>query len=148
CGHGADRHSELGRPGPNRLGLSSNPQPRLVEGVRDLSSTPLPQKADRSARIADRRTRGEAYRMSDTSGSLTRHAAMVACLTVSIAARAFAQAPAPPAPAPDFLTRYDFQLMGAALAIDDPRFSWDTHFGGDLDLFDYVKGRLSIAADY
>jgi hypothetical protein len=65
-----------------------------------------------------------------------------------IAATAFAQTPAPPAPAPDFLTRYDFQLTGAALAIDDPRFSWDTHFGGDLDVFDYVKGRLSIAADY
>jgi hypothetical protein len=67
---------------------------------------------------------------------------------MSIAATAFAQTPAPPAPAPDFLTRYDFQLSGVFLAIDDPRFSWDAHFGGDLDLFDYVNGRLSVAADY
>jgi hypothetical protein len=86
--------------------------------------------------------------MSDTAGSLTRHATLVACLTLAVAVSASAQTPAPPSPTPDFLTRYDFQLSGVVLAIDDPRFSWDTHFGGDLDVFDYVKGRLSAAAEY
>ena len=28
---------------------------------------------------------------------------------------------------------------GTALSGDDPTFSWDTHFGGDIDLVDYVR---------
>jgi hypothetical protein len=64
---------------------------------------------------------------------------------------------APPA-APDFLTRYDFHLAAAALASGDDqvaangghfsRFSWDTHFGGALDVVDYVGGRAGINVDY
>lgn len=54
-----------------------------------------------------------------------------------------------PAPAePGVVTRYDFHLTGTALGIDDPRFSWAAHFGGDMDLIDYVVGRASISADY
>jgi len=49
---------------------------------------------------------------------------------------------------PEFLPRYDFHLSAAALANSDPRFSWDTHFGGDVDVFDYVKGRTSTILDY
>jgi len=86
--------------------------------------------------------------MPDTPGSLTRRAATAACLTLIVAARAYAQSPAPPPPAPDFLTRYDFHLAANVLAIDDPRFSWETHFGGDLDLVDYVVGRASMLVDY
>ncbi|MEO8256800.1 MAG: hypothetical protein ABI868_05565 [Acidobacteriota bacterium] len=86
--------------------------------------------------------------MPDTPGSLIRRAATVACLIVIAAAPAFAQAPAPPSPSPDFLTRYDFHLAANVLAIDDPRFSWETHFGGDLDVVDYVVGRASIVVDY
>jgi len=86
--------------------------------------------------------------MPDTPGSLTRRAATAACLTLIVAARAYAQSPAPPPPAPDFLTRYDFHLAANVLAIDDPRFSWETHFGGDLDLVDYVAGRASMLVDY
>jgi len=48
----------------------------------------------------------------------------------------------------DFLTRYDFHLSAAALSNDDQRFSWDTHFGGDLDAVDYIVGRTSFRLDY
>jgi hypothetical protein len=46
------------------------------------------------------------------------------------------------------MTRFDFHLMAAGLSNEDPRFSWDTHWGGDFDFLDYVKGRLSFLADY
>jgi len=86
--------------------------------------------------------------MSDTPGSLIRRAVVAACLAFIVAVPAFAQSPAPPSPSPDFLTRYDFHLAANALAIEDPRFSWETHFGGDLDLVDYVHGRASMLVDY
>ena len=54
---------------------------------------------------------------------------------------------APPA-SPQFLSRYDFHLSAAALANDDQRFSWDTHFGGAIDIVDYVYGRLATVLDY
>jgi hypothetical protein len=82
-----------------------------------------------------------------------RRAALAACLTLTAVASAFAQPPDQPVvvPAPDsaeFLSRYDFHLAAAALAVSDPRFSWDTHFGGALDVVDYVHGRAGIAVDY
>jgi hypothetical protein len=88
-----------------------------------------------------------------TTGSLMRRAALAACLTLAAAASAFAQPPDQPTvvPAPDageFLARYDFHLSAAALAVSDPRFSWDTHFGGSLDVVDYVHGRAGIYVDY
>ena len=62
---------------------------------------------------------------------------------------AFAQQPlASPPTSPQFLSRYDFHLSAAALANDDQRFSWDTHFGGDIDIVDYVYGRASTVMDY
>ena len=48
----------------------------------------------------------------------------------------------------DFLTRSDFHLSAEHLSGDDPRFVWDTNFGGDLDLVDYGTGRLTFAANY
>ena len=86
--------------------------------------------------------------MSDTPGSLSRHAAATACLVFMFAAHALAQSPAPEPATPDFLSRYDFHLTANALAIDDQRFSWDVHFGGDLDVADYKVGRTSILIDY
>ncbi len=86
--------------------------------------------------------------MPDTPGSLKRHAAAAACLVLIFAAHALAQSPAPAPPAPDFLSRFDFHLAANTLRIEDQRFSWDTHFGGDLDLVDYVSGRASILVDY
>jgi hypothetical protein len=77
-------------------------------------------------------------------------AALAACLTLSCVVSAAGQQPvtSPAPPGPEILSRYDFHLTGEALSISDPRFSWDTHFGGSMDLVDYVVGRASIAADY
>jgi len=78
-----------------------------------------------------------------------RRAALAACLFLGFASRLLAQTADPPAATgADFLTRYAFHLSANALAIDDPRFTWDVHFGGDLDVIDYVKGRLTGVADY
>lgn len=77
-----------------------------------------------------------------------RHAAFAACLALAWTANAFAQSPAAAPPSPDFFTRYDFRLSANALAVEDQSFSWDAHFGGALDLVDYVVGRTSILVDY
>ena len=67
----------------------------------------------------------------------------VACLALFVTSPAAAQQPlASPPTSPQFLSRYDFHLSAAALANDDQRFSWDTHFGGDIDVVDYVYGRI------
>ena len=91
--------------------------------------------------------------MAENTGSLKRHAARAACLALLCASIASAQQPdqpvVSPAPAaPEFLSRADFQRSASALAIDDIRFSWDTHFGGSVDLVDFVTGRAGIYADY
>jgi hypothetical protein len=59
-----------------------------------------------------------------------------------------AQVTEPPAATAGLLTRYDFHLGAASLASSDERFSWDAHFGGDLDLIDYGAGRASVLVDY
>ncbi len=40
--------------------------------------------------------------------------------------------------------------VGRALSLPSPdeRFSWDTHFGGDMDIVDYVGGRVNVLVDY
>jgi hypothetical protein len=89
--------------------------------------------------------------MPDTTRRLIPRAALAALLLVASAPRAHAQtSPAiAPAPAtPDFMSRYDFHLSAAAVSINDPRFSWETHFGGDIDVADYIVGRSSILVDY
>ncbi|HEY2907133.1 MAG TPA: hypothetical protein VGJ29_14620 [Vicinamibacterales bacterium] len=89
--------------------------------------------------------------MPDTTRRLIPRAALAALLLVASVPPAHAQTtPAiAPAPAtPDFMSRYDFHLSAAAVSINDPRFSWETHFGGDIDVFDYVVGRSSILIDY
>jgi len=87
------------------------------------------------------------------SGSLIRHAARAACLALFLSYSAAAQEPVQPiaSPAPDkpgFLTRGDFQIAGSALADDDVRFQWDTHWGGSFDMFDYGAGRVGVYANY
>jgi hypothetical protein len=47
-----------------------------------------------------------------------------------------------------FLPRYDFHLAADHLSSDDPKFVWDTNFGGDLDFVDYGFGRARFAANY
>jgi hypothetical protein len=80
---------------------------------------------------------------------LTRLAA-AACLAL-LAARSVGaqQEPLPVAPATaQFMSRYDFRMTGTALTERDERFQWDTHWRGEFDLVDYVRGRLGFMADY
>jgi len=87
--------------------------------------------------------------MQDTPGSLIRHAAAAACLMLWMGGTAQAQSPAPPPAGPEFFSRSEFHLSANSLGgSDDDRFSWDAYFGGNLDVFDYVKGRASILVDY
>src|SRR3954470_9257256 len=48
----------------------------------------------------------------------------------------------------EFFPRYDFHLGAEHLSQADPRFVWDTNFGGDMDLVDYRAGRTTFAANY
>ena len=91
--------------------------------------------------------------MADTDGSSLRRAAFAACLLTLLASQARAQYTAPPGiaakpAAPDIFTRTSFHMFASKLSIDDPKFDWDAHFGGDLDVIDYVRGRLVLIADY
>ena len=47
-----------------------------------------------------------------------------------------------------FFPRYDFHLSAEHLSKDDPRFVWDTNFGGDMDFVDYGFGRTRFGANY
>ncbi|HXD73574.1 MAG TPA: hypothetical protein VN628_07555, partial [Vicinamibacterales bacterium] len=79
----------------------------------------------------------------------------VACLSLLLSTPAFAQVSGPqpleaPNPNFEFLSRYDFQLE-ANLIGGDPNpdlFRWDAHFGGEFDVVNYVKGRLTVVTDY
>jgi len=95
---------------------------------------------------------------------------MIVCLLLTRAAVAAAQQPlvAPPPPVPAFFTRFDFHLTAAWLGDSPPvtpavpplsgqaaalyaaahRYSFDTHWGGSLDFFDYVLGRTALIIDY
>jgi hypothetical protein len=88
--------------------------------------------------------------MPDTVRSVIQRALAGAGLVIALAIPAFAQQPLPDAPEQvEFFPRYDFHLSAAGLGSDDhARFLWDTHWGGDFDLVDYVKGRVSFLVDY
>lgn len=48
-----------------------------------------------------------------------------------------------------FLPRASFHMGAEHLSgIEDPRFRWDTNFGGELDFVDYTHGRLTFFANY
>ena len=73
-------------------------------------------------------------------------------LTLILAASAFpatAQTTPPPAPAGvEFLSRFNFYVGLEHLVSSDERFVWDANWGGDLDLLDYVAGRINFVANY
>jgi hypothetical protein len=72
-----------------------------------------------------------------------------ASLVVLLSSPLAAQQPRSDPPAsPQFLSHYDFHLSAAALANEDQRYSWDTHFGGEIGIVDYVVGRTSTIIDY
>ena len=47
-----------------------------------------------------------------------------------------------------FIPRYDFHLSADHLSTDDPRFVWDTNFGGQIDLLDYGFGRATFTGNF
>ncbi len=74
---------------------------------------------------------------------------LAVCLAAAVVTPARAQTRlVEPPPGPDVLTRADFHLGAAMLGSDDERFGWDTHWGGEFDLVDYVKGRFTFLGDY
>ena len=78
-----------------------------------------------------------------------RLAALAAAFLIGVSASARAQEPLAVAPAQlEFLSRLDFHMYAAGMSEDDIQFHWTTDFGGDVDLLDYVAGRLSIVARY
>ena len=87
--------------------------------------------------------------MIDDIGSLMGCAVLAACLVLGVAGRAQSQEPRtdPPDHA-EFMSRFNAHLSAAGLASEDPRFSWDTHWGGDFDFLDYVRGWFSFLVDY
>jgi hypothetical protein len=48
----------------------------------------------------------------------------------------------------DFLSRFAFHVGLEHLSSDDPRFVWDAHWGGELDLIDYGRGAMTFFATY
>ncbi len=59
-----------------------------------------------------------------------------------------ARGESPTLPELSWLTAYRFHLAAASVRTDDPRFDWDAHFGGDVDVLDYGSGRVNLLADY
>ncbi len=58
------------------------------------------------------------------------------------------QNPAATAPAVEFLPDYDFHLNMEHLSHDNPRYVWDTNFGGELGIIGYGSTRLTFVANY
>ena len=75
-------------------------------------------------------------------------AALLAWLVAAPASAQLIQPTVTPSNGIEFLPRYDFQMSASALAIDNPRYSWDAHFGGQFDVVDYQAGRLGVRVDY
>ncbi len=78
----------------------------------------------------------------------------IVCFVVLLAATASAQQSGPqPLEGPiehfEFFSRYDFQLMANVLSgHEGNQFRWDTHFGGEFDVLNFVKGRATVVTDY
>ncbi|HUK35083.1 MAG TPA: hypothetical protein VLV86_14285 [Vicinamibacterales bacterium] len=83
-----------------------------------------------------------------------RRAIALVVLFVSLPLAAVAQQPGPqPLTGPlehfEFLSLYDFQLEINVLSGDNGnQYRWDTHWGGAVDVLNYVKGRVSFVGDY
>jgi hypothetical protein len=87
--------------------------------------------------------------MPHTPGSLIHRLAAAVGVLLVLAAPVAAQKPEPnPPETPEFMAGYDFHLEAAGLSSGDERFTWDTHWGGDVDIVDYVAGRAKVLVDY
>ena len=87
---------------------------------------------------------------------IRRHAALLwrlfgALAMVATASSVVAQTIVPanaPVNGTGFFPRFDFHLGADHLSNPDPRFVWDTNFGGDMDFVDYGRGRTTFLANY
>jgi hypothetical protein len=88
--------------------------------------------------------------MPDSIGSLATRLVVALALTLATAGPSLAQVePLSQFPtSPQFLPRFDVMLSAAALGNKDPRFTWDTRWGGNFDLVDYKYGRMTFVTDY
>jgi hypothetical protein len=68
--------------------------------------------------------------------------------TLTLAALVVCAVPAHAQGPVQFFPRYDFHLGAERLSQPDPRFVWDTNFGGEMDLVDYGRGRATFAGNY
>ena len=83
------------------------------------------------------------------SGAVARPVLLAVCCLLFSGDRAVAQeAQSTGTDKLSFMPRYDFYLSVAALAHDDRRFVWDTHFGGDVDVLAFASARLNVLAEY
>ena len=78
---------------------------------------------------------------------------LLALALAASADSAAAQSAAPQTQTPttrvvDFLPSYDFHLNMEHLSHDDPRYVWDTNFGGELGLIGFGPSRLTFVANY
>lgn len=87
--------------------------------------------------------------MSSSVTTVIRRIVAAACVCLAAVSTARAQQPLaePPASAA-FMSRFDWHMSASLLAHPDPRFTWDTHWAGDFDLFSYPRGRATFLADY
>jgi hypothetical protein len=84
--------------------------------------------------------------------SLTAAAPLAVTLLVSLPASGAAQQHTHPIDAAptsaEFMPRFDWEMWAAYVDYPDQRFTWDTHWAGDFDLFSFPKGRATFLADY
>lgn len=81
---------------------------------------------------------------------MTRRCLVIAVVVWAVAVPARAQddgAQSPPARI-QFLPRFDFHLSADHLSTSDPRFVWDTNFGGEIDFVDYGVGRATFTGNF
>lgn len=86
--------------------------------------------------------------MSASRQALSPLAAATACILLFASSAQAQRRVVEPPPGPDILTRADFHLGATLLGSADERFAWDTHWGGEFDLVDYVRGRVTFFGDY
>ena len=81
---------------------------------------------------------------------MTRRCLLVVVIVSAVAAPAYADdGDVPPPPVRiRFMPRYDFHLSADRLSSGDPRFVWDTNFGGEVDLVDYGIGRATFTGNF
>ena len=52
------------------------------------------------------------------------------------------------AQSPQFLSDYNVRIGASRLSVGDDQFAWDARFDGDVDLFQYGRGRINITTNY